>query len=405
MATTIFVIVVLLRFFVPLAIPRFPLPAVVACLVIDAADQSIFQIFTDDPLPGYQSYDKALDVYYLAIAYISSMRSWREATAFEVNRFLYLYRLVGVTLFELLQWRWLLLVFPNTFEYFFIAYETVRTRWNPARLTALTVVSLAVAITVFIKFPQETWIHILKLDFTEFMAAHSYLWFVLAGLVVGAVVVWWKYHNRLPASDWAFTVDVDRHLPALADGSQIAQRFWSAVLAEKIVLLTLISVIFAQIMPDIRASNIGVALGVAVLVVLNAAISEFLRKRGRSWSSSRATVPRDARHQSRHRHRRCDYRSPATTPPHSAHCSWPSSCRFSSHCSTASERRANPSSSGSGRSPKRWPSGAPVAWTRRTPRVTEKLRGPASGRDDRADPKARLRSFLLRTPGPCLCRC
>ena len=78
MATTVFVVVVLLRFLVPLAIPRFPLPAILAALVLDAADQSIFQMFTDDPLPGYQTYDKALDVYYLAIAYMSTMRNWRD---------------------------------------------------------------------------------------------------------------------------------------------------------------------------------------------------------------------------------------------------------------------------------------------------------------------------------------
>jgi hypothetical protein len=285
-ASTIFVIVVLLRFFVPLAIPRFPLPAIFACLVLDAADQSIFQAFTDDPLPGYQAYDKALDVFYLAIAYISSMRNWREATAFQVGRFLYLYRLVGVTLFELLHWRWLLLVFPNTFEYFFIAYEAVRTRWNPARLSALAVVTMAVFITVFIKLPQEWWIHIAQLDFTEFMADHPYLWFVLAGLVVAAGVVYWRYRSRLPVADWAFTVDVDRHLPELPAGPPVPERFWSPVLIEKVVLLALISVIFAQVLPDVRASNLGVAIGVALLVVLNASVSQFLRSRGRSWSTS-----------------------------------------------------------------------------------------------------------------------
>ena len=269
-ASTIFVIVVLLRFFVPLAIPRFPLPAILACLVLDAADQSIFQAFTDDPLPGYQTYDKALDVYYLAIAYFSSMRNWREPTAFQVGRFLYLYRLVGVTLFELLDQRWLLFVFPNTFEYFFIAYEAVRTRWNPARLSALAVVSMAVFITVFIKFPQEWWIHIAQLDFTEFMADHPYLWFVLAGLVVAAGVVYWRFRSRLPVTDWAFTVDVDRHLPELPAEPTVPERFWSAVLVEKVVLLALISVIFAQVLPDVRASNLGVAIGVALLVVLNA---------------------------------------------------------------------------------------------------------------------------------------
>ncbi|MFN6119436.1 MAG: hypothetical protein ACK5CE_07355 [Actinomycetes bacterium] len=55
MATTIFITVVLLRFALPLLIPRFPLPAVLACLVLDAADQTIFQAFTDDPLAGYQT--------------------------------------------------------------------------------------------------------------------------------------------------------------------------------------------------------------------------------------------------------------------------------------------------------------------------------------------------------------
>ena len=86
MATTVFIVVVLLRFFVPLAIPRYPLPAILAALVLDAADQSIFQMFTDDPLPGYQTYDKALDVYYLAIAYISTMRNWRDPVAFRTAR-------------------------------------------------------------------------------------------------------------------------------------------------------------------------------------------------------------------------------------------------------------------------------------------------------------------------------
>ena len=140
MATVVFVTVVAARFLLPLSIPRYPLPAILACLVLDAADQSIFQAFTDDPLTGYQAYDKALDVYYLAIAYISTMRNWRDAVAFEVTRFLYLYRLAGVTLFELGGPRWLLLVFPNTFEYFFIAYEVVRTRWDPTRLRAPAVV-------------------------------------------------------------------------------------------------------------------------------------------------------------------------------------------------------------------------------------------------------------------------
>jgi hypothetical protein len=44
--------VVASRFLVPLLIPRFPLPAVLAALVIDGIDQSVFHALGYDP-PGY----------------------------------------------------------------------------------------------------------------------------------------------------------------------------------------------------------------------------------------------------------------------------------------------------------------------------------------------------------------
>ena len=95
MVSVVFVIVVAVRLLLPLLIPRYPLPAILASLVVDAADQTIFQAFGFDP-PGYQGYDKAMDVYYLAIAYLATLRNWTNTGAFEVSRFLYFYRLVGV---------------------------------------------------------------------------------------------------------------------------------------------------------------------------------------------------------------------------------------------------------------------------------------------------------------------
>ncbi len=77
MVTLVFVGVVIVRLLLPLLIPRFPLPAIVACLVVDGVDQTIFQTFGYDP-PGYQGYDKAMDVYYLAIAYLATLRNWTD---------------------------------------------------------------------------------------------------------------------------------------------------------------------------------------------------------------------------------------------------------------------------------------------------------------------------------------
>src|SRR3954471_10000897 len=207
--TLVVTAVVAARFFVPLLIPRFPLPGVVAALVLDAADQSIFAAFGYDP-PGYQGYDKAMDVYYLAIAYTSTLRNWTSTSAFAVARFLYFYRLVGVTAFELSGWRPLLLIFPNTFEYFFIAYELARTRRDPRRYSMRLWVWVAAVIWVVVKLPQEWWIHIAQLDFTDQLDLHPALGpTIVAALVLAAAVFWWLVRPRLSAPAWPLRVAAD----------------------------------------------------------------------------------------------------------------------------------------------------------------------------------------------------
>ncbi len=195
---TVFGLVVAARLLVPLLIPWYPLPGVVAALVLDAVDQTLFQSFTRLPLDGYQSYDKALDVYYLSIAYISTLRNWTNHFAFSVARFLFYYRLVGVALFELPEWRLLLFVFPNTFEYFFIWYEAVVLWRDPRPLRRATIAGAAAAIWILIKLPQEFWLHIARLDLTDVLktalfrappeTTWGHLFAALPGVFVGAVV-------------------------------------------------------------------------------------------------------------------------------------------------------------------------------------------------------------------------
>ena len=142
---------------------------------------------------------------------------------------LWYYRLVGVVVFELTQIRAMLLIFPNTFEYFFIAYEVVRLAWNPERLSHRTVIGMAAFIWIFIKLPQEWWIHVAQLDFTDFMkedvfgvtvdtswsdAIGENLWFL--ALIGGArrrsslFLVRWALRTA-PPPDWPWSADVDRH--------------------------------------------------------------------------------------------------------------------------------------------------------------------------------------------------
>jgi hypothetical protein len=290
-ATLVFLAVVAARFLLPLLIPRFPLPAIIGCLVLDAVDQTIFQTFGYDP-PGYQSYDKAMDVFYLAVAYMSTMRNWTSVGAFRVSQALYFYRLVGVVAFEATQWRALLLVFPNTFEYFFIAYETIRLRWDPARLSFRFWVVTAAVIWVVVKLPQEWWIHVAKLDFTDAVA--DVPWFgpavVLAAALLAVVLLVFVRPRlappnrtpRLGADPLPTTIDepAERHAWVARHA-----RVWSAVTLEKVVLVGLLSVIFAQLLPGLRSTNLELFVGLGAFVVINAALSVWAARSGRSVDS------------------------------------------------------------------------------------------------------------------------
>lgn len=279
--------VVAVRFIAPLFILRFPLPAIIVCLVADAVDQTIFQTYVDDPLEWYQSYDKALDVFYLSIAYVSTMRNWRDETAFQIGRFLFFWRLIGVTAFEILGWRFLLLLFPNAFEYYFIAYEAIRTRWNPERIAAFGLVGLAGAITLFIKVPQETWIHLLQWDLSETLAAYPVLIGVVVGVIVGALVALRHVIRRAPLPDWNFTLRPSRHLGDLPAVGTFADRLIDRVLVEKIVFLSLVGVVLAHMVPELTTSSLRIGVTVVVLVVLNAAVTEWWRRRrGSGWSTT-----------------------------------------------------------------------------------------------------------------------
>lgn len=302
----IFWSVVVLRFLVPLLIPRYPLPAILASLVLDAADQTIFQTYTRLELSGYQGYDKALDIYYLSIAYISTMRNWTNQFAFQLSRFLFYFRLFGVVLFELTGARPLLLFFPNTFEYFFIFYELVRLRWDPTRLSRAFWLGAAAAVWAFIKIPQEYWIHIAQLDTTDYIslvistalpgtpvyfALENWVW-LLALFVTAVLFALWWLRGRLPGPDHSFAVPAAPYQGAFSERqSKQASAEWSRRiidrdLLEKVVLLIFLSVIFAQILPGIRSSTLQLGMAVAVFVAVNTAVSHWLVRRGVSWATT-----------------------------------------------------------------------------------------------------------------------
>lgn len=202
--------------------------------------------------------------------------------------------------------RWLLLIFPNVFEYFFIFYEIVRLRWDPVRLTRRATILWAAAIWIFIKIPQELWIHIFQLDMTDFIKENIFgvpadtppaeilannIW-VIPALIIAAVLivilVRWLL-KKLPIKDWDLSFDADAHQDeetGYVETGTIkgaSKRFFNSVLTEKIVLVGLVSIIFAQILPGVQASNLEIAVAVAFVIILNTVIGHWLARRGTEW--------------------------------------------------------------------------------------------------------------------------
>jgi len=300
----VFWVVAAARILIPLTIPLFPLPGIIASFVLDAIDQTIFQQFHGLYLENYQGYDKALDIYYLTIAYISTMRNWTSFIAFQVSRFLFYWRLLGIVLFELTQLRVLLFIFPNTFEYFFIFYEIYHLRWDPKRMSKKFWVAAAALIWIVVKLPQEYWVHIRQTDTTDWIKTSVYnvpvntSWseilktqpaiFLIGVIVIGLVlaVIWWFIKQKLPPADRALAFTAYAHQPAFTieqvrgDMINLVKRVVNVALLEKITLVTLVSIIFAQVLPGVRATDLQLAVGVAIIVILNTVLSQLFAQRG-----------------------------------------------------------------------------------------------------------------------------
>ncbi len=158
--TTGQLIVIGLRLVVPLVILRRPLLGGVLAMLLDGADVIIVEFFGPGGMGRhYHSLDKVLDLYYLGLEAFVSLR-WQERLARRTSVGLYLYRLVGVLLFEVTDIRWLLFAFPNLFENWFLFY-LIRCRFFPKlRLDTWRRIAVTLGLLYVPKLGQEYLLHV-----------------------------------------------------------------------------------------------------------------------------------------------------------------------------------------------------------------------------------------------------
>ena len=161
-------IILIIRLAIPLLILRRPFWGMVAAVLADGADMEFLKLlgpqfdssFAID-FEDYQHRDKLLDIYMSSLALYSSL-AWSEALARRTNLALYLWRFLGVVLFELTNVRVILLYFSNLFEFFFLFYAYTREYRADFRILNFKRLALILFILLIPKLGEEYLLHVLE---------------------------------------------------------------------------------------------------------------------------------------------------------------------------------------------------------------------------------------------------
>ena len=139
-----------------LPVLRWPLAGAIIAILTDLSDLFLMNLLDLGGLGDYQRFDKIMDQVYLATFLTVALR-WRGVER-PLALGLYLFRLAGFFLFEATQARWLLPLFPNLFEFWFVYVAASRHR-NPKHVFGRRELALSLPLLLLAKEGQEYVIH------------------------------------------------------------------------------------------------------------------------------------------------------------------------------------------------------------------------------------------------------
>lgn len=206
-------VVLLIRFAVPLTIFRWPLWGALASLSADGLDVVAWDLMPWGGYPdSYHKLDKFLDMYYLSIELIVSQLRWTDAWPRRISLVLFFWRLTGFLLFAVTGERKILFFAPNLFENFFIFVTavTIYAPWyklTPLRLALwLTAMGTPWWIKEYFLHWQRVWDDVVAVDViqTVAVAVLSWLsdWFILLLAVILPALAATRFLARAGRLGW-----------------------------------------------------------------------------------------------------------------------------------------------------------------------------------------------------------
>ncbi|HYD34635.1 MAG TPA: hypothetical protein VD999_01065 [Vitreimonas sp.] len=189
-----------IRLLIPFSILVWPLAGLLLSATIDMYDWKFFPFSDEASYALYQNWDKTLDFYYWLFALFITFK-WSEKTARLLAVGLFGWRIVGMVIFFLSQWRPALFFFPNVFEnfvLFYLAYAAVAkgrplfTSWQIMATVLLSIVVPKLVHEYFMHFlakqPWEVYDVASWLGLTT-GTTHEYGNYVAWGLILHTVTI------------------------------------------------------------------------------------------------------------------------------------------------------------------------------------------------------------------------
>ncbi len=133
--TTEEIIIAIVRVAGALPVLRWALAGALIAIAVDLSDLFQMNLLDLGGVGNYQALDKWLDLSYMGTFLIVALR-W-NGPARSVAVALFAFRMIGFATFEATGNRWVLLAFPNAFEFWFVFVAALHHYWPAYQLTAL----------------------------------------------------------------------------------------------------------------------------------------------------------------------------------------------------------------------------------------------------------------------------
>ena len=153
------IIIIIFRFIGSFAVFIHPFYGAISVILIDFSDLILMNFLKLGGVSNYQTLDKILDLTYMITFLIILLRFNKKERY--IGYSLFVYRIIGVIIYEIYQSRLILFIFPNFFEVWIIGISALNLFKTHSRLTKKNIYFLIIPLFV-LKIFQEYILHINK---------------------------------------------------------------------------------------------------------------------------------------------------------------------------------------------------------------------------------------------------